>query len=388
MQRHHELELLDELAELDRQRSAFLDDQIGTSPVSRYTDSGLFQREREQIFRRQPAMVAHSSELAEANSFLRRSIAGLPLLLTRDEAGEVRAFINVCRHRGNRLVAAESGCKQRFSCPYHAWTWDNRGELQVIPHEDQGFPNIDKSRYALRQLACEERYGFIWVQPDGNDLEDLDTFLAGLGADLDWIGLADLRVQHVEEQERHTNWKILVEGGIEAYHFRVAHRKTIGPYFCDNLSTWRAFGPHLRSVLARKTVGSLEESPRNSQQLREHAQLLYTLFPASQLLVQSDHVVWIQSEVLGVDRLRIAIRTLVPGDRLSGEADREHWQKNHDITVSTLNEDFDLAEAIQEGLDSGANEELTFGRFEGALAHFNSTVDSYLAKDGRRESGL
>ena len=89
------------------------------------------------------------------------------------------------------------------------------------------------------------------------------------------------------------NWKILVEGGIEAYHFKVAHAKTIGPHFMDNLSSYRSFGPNLRSVLPRSTLTHLVEQPRQTWNLREHANLIYYFFPTSQLLVQQDHLVWI-----------------------------------------------------------------------------------------------
>ena len=93
------------------------------------------------------------------------------------------------------------------------------------------------------------------------------------------LGAGDYQVLHAEEQLRAVNWKILVEGGIEAYHFRVAHRNTIAPYFFDNLSTYRCFGPHMRSILAEKTLTDLAEQPVDSWRLRDHAQVLYSIFP-------------------------------------------------------------------------------------------------------------
>lgn len=99
--------------------------------------------------------------------------------------------------------------------------------------------------------------------------------------------------------------------------------------------------------------------------------------------MQSDHVAWIHTVPLAANSTRIRISTLVPADRVETDADLEHWAKNHAITVRTLNEDFDIGEGIQAGLESGANTHLTFGRFEGALEVFNRTVEDYLRGDHR-----
>ena len=125
-------------------------------------------------------------------------------------------------------------------------------------------------------------------------------------------------------------------------------------------------------------MGELPSLNQNEWRLRDHAQLLYTLFPASALLVQSDHISWIHFEPLAVDATRIRLCTLVPGNRTELAEDLEHWKKNHKITVDTLTEDFEIGESIQSGLASGANQQLTFGRFEGALAQFNSIVGEHL----------
>ena len=378
MQRATEIELMEELLSLHARKSAHLVDAVTHSPVSDYSDPGRFGQERDKILRTVPQPTVHSSELPQAGSFLRRDFAGLPVLFTRDADGAAHAFLNVCRHRGTRLVGDERGCKQRFSCPYHAWTWNNRGELVGVPHEQQGFPDLERGEMGLRRLGCSERHGWIWVWACGEQAPDVDGYLAGLAGDLDWFGSSHLQVLHTEEQVRAVNWKTLVEGGIEAYHFRVAHRQTIAPYFHDNLSTYMSFGPHLRSILAKRSLSELAEQPVEHWQLREHAQVLYSIFPTSQFLVQADHVAWVQLEPLTASSTRIRLSTLAPNDRVECERDLAHWEKNHAITLVTLAEDFDIGESIQAGLESGANEHLTFGRFEGALAEFNRSVESRL----------
>lgn len=378
MDRTTEIALARELAALHAAESAYVDDEVAQSPVDRYVDPDRFALEQRRIFRRVPQPAVHASELPGSGAFVRREVAGLPVLFTRDADGTAHAFLNVCRHRGTRLVDDMQGCRQRFTCPYHAWTFDNRGDLVAVPHEALGFPELPREALGLRRLGCAERHGWIWVWACSEDAPDVDASLAGLAADFAWVDAGQLTVLHTHERACRANWKILVEGGLEAYHFRVAHRDTIGPYFHDNLSSYACFGPHLRSVLAKRTLTDLTGEPDDAWRLRDHAQLLYTVFPTNSFLVQSDHLAWIQLEPLDAATTRVRLSTVVPADRVSSDDDLAHWAKNHDITVRTLTEDFEIGERIQSGLASGANERLTFGRFEGALEKFNASVERRL----------
>ncbi|MEM9107234.1 MAG: SRPBCC family protein, partial [Pseudomonadota bacterium] len=196
---------------------------------------------------------------------------------------------------------------------------------------------------------------------------------------LEWLDLGAYDVHAADDKVWNCNWKVVVEGGLEAYHFRVAHRHTIGALFHDNLSTYRMLGKHIRSILARVTVDELVEVPRKEWKLRDHANVLYSLFPNSAWLVQSDHCVMIQFSPIAVDKTRIRCVTLRPKqDEPLNEKQQKYWDKNHALTIKTLDEDFDLGEKIQAGLALGVNDNLTFGRFEGALGKFNEVVDEAL----------
>ena len=375
MDRATELQLIDELLALKADGSPFLDAAVARNHVSHYTDAARFDAEREKLFARQPLIAAHSSELAEAGDFLRRELAGRSVLVTRDKTGKVNAFLNVCRHRGTRLVDEAAGCKHRFSCPYHGWTYANTGELIAAPHFDSGFTGLDKSELGLKAVGCIERFGFIWVNLAG-DIEAMDRQLdaqcAGLAPELEALGAADMAIAHEDTHIYAANWKILVEGGIEAYHFKVAHKSTIGPHFEDNMSSYQMFGAHIRSILMRNSMARLTPETRADWRLRDHAQVLYTLFPTTSLLVQADHIAWIQSEPLAADKTQLRLATLVPKAALGKT---EHWQRNHMITKTTLDEDFAIGESIQSSLASGANDAMLFGRFEGALDAFNQAVN-------------
>ena len=376
-----QVELLDELLGLRKQRSAYLDETVTYSDASRYLGADQFELERERIFMKRPLLLAHSSELPEEGSFLRRECFGIPILLTRDRDGGINAFYNVCRHRGARLVAADEGCRHRFTCPYHAWTWDNTGRLIAAPHKEQGFPDLDFDSYGLKRITCVEKSGWIWcILDETASQETIEQHLAPLQSDLDWLQLDAYEVHEVSDKVWGCNWKILVEGGLEAYHFRVAHAKTIGSLFHDNLSTYQTLGEHVRSILARVSVDDLVEMPRKDWRIREHANVLYSLFPNSAWLVQFDHVVMIQFFPVSFDKTQIRCVTLRPKQQEElSEKQRAYWDKNHSLTVTTLEEDFELGEQIQAGMALGVNEQLTFGRFEGALHKFNQTVDAALA---------
>lgn len=375
MERQTEYELIDELLALKQAGMPFLDATQEQNPVAHYFDEDRFAAETDALFRALPMIAAHASELPKAGSFLCREIGGRSVLLTRDADRQIHAFLNVCRHRGTRLVDAEAGCAKRFSCPYHAWTYGSNGALLAAPHFETGFPDSDKAKLGLTRLPVLEKFGFVWVIAAPDSKANIADYFAGLGAELDALAIDDMVIAEQTNERRKANWKILIEGGIEAYHFKIAHRSTIGPYFEDNLSTYRCFGPHMCSVLARNTVAGLADAPRDTWRLRDHANLLYTLFPTSTFLVQQDHIVWVSQMPVSAGETDIRLATLVPQARRD---EKQYWARNHAITTTTLDEDFAIGESIQSTLASGANEQMTFGRYEGALARFNATIADYI----------
>ena len=374
MDRALELNLIEELLGLREAKTHFLDQAIEFNSVDHYQSEIIFNEERESIFARLPAVAAHVCEIPNPGDFVKREAAGRSIIVTRDAEGKARAFLNVCRHRGTLLVSEESGCKHRFTCPYHAWTYANSGELVSAPHLESGFPDLDKAQYSLKALQCDERFGFIWVVANPEVTVDFEQYFAPIADEAEALDLADMAIAREEKKIHKSNWKILVEGGLESYHFKVANRKTIGPYFEDNLSSYQMLGDHMRSVLMRSSMHTLKELPPSQWRLRDHANIIYTFFPTTQLLVQQDHIVWINSRPVSATETELRLVTLAPTSRLEDET---YWEKNHRITSNTLNEDFVIGESIQAGLATGANEQMTFGRFEGALPEFNRVVKRY-----------
>ena len=358
------------------------------SHCSRYLSPERYNRELATLFAALPSPVLHHSQLPEPNSYRTVDTALGGLVLTRDEHGKVHAFHNTCQHRGSTLVTDGGGCKARLTCPYHAWSYATDGRLVGVPDKDQCFPDLTMSSLGLREIPSVEKYGFVWLCPDSGPAgaeESLDRHLGKMREDLAWLSLDTLQVFR---QTRHTwrgNWKIFAEGGLETYHFSIAHRDTIASHFLHNTAIVDQLDDHFRVVMPNSRLAPMLERPREDWQLKDCTHTLFTLMPADSLLMQRDHVDWINMRPVAVDQTEITITSLVPEDPSTLSPERnEFWQRNIDITEAVLTEDWVLGEGIQRSLAAGAIENIQYGSNEWALAAFNEAVDKMTACTGRR----
>jgi choline monooxygenase len=198
---------------------AALDDL--TLPFAWYSDEEVLRRERARIFARTWQYGGRADQVAEPGSFLATDAGGIPILVVRDRQGELRAFLNVCRHRGAVLT---DGCGNRetIQCHYHAWTYDLDGSLRAAPRSDRE-PGFDKGDWSLLPASAGTWGPFLFVNPDP-DAEPLADHLGELpellGRDIDVDGL----VFHSRvEFGANANWKVVVENFLECYHCPTAH---------------------------------------------------------------------------------------------------------------------------------------------------------------------
>ena len=200
--------------------------------VRQYSDTAWFEYEQKHIFNDVPQVVGFSSMLKKAGDHFTFDYVGKPLLIVRGKDNIIRCFLNVCRHRGVRLSNAEGVSKAlTFSCQYHHWSYDLKGNLIFVPAEE-GFPGLDKSCKSLKEIAVEEAHGFIWVNPKLGGRIDLNNFLGNIADDLDNFGLGG---GHFFKQSTHickANWKLLIEAFQDGYHVTRLHKKTVGEFFC------------------------------------------------------------------------------------------------------------------------------------------------------------
>jgi len=372
-----ELSLLDECLELAQANKPFMAESDVRVDVREYLDEARYGRELEHVFRELPNLVAVSSEVATPGAFITRTIAGVPILVVRGEDGVLRGFLNVCRHRGATVVLEAAGVKKRFSCPYHAWTYGTDGALVGVPHRE-GFPTLVEAESGLCPLPCFESGGFVWVVPNASEGYDFESFLPDtLRSELADLGGAGLEVFAADTRVYDASWKIILDGGLESYHFKVAHAKTIGDKFLGNAAVWRLLGDHVRSVLPRTSLRKLPDRPRREWDIRRCTNVLYSVLPNASILVQSDHLVLIRAQPLAIDRSEVVLSTLVPAGAAETEEAKGYFRANHELTARALDEDFRLAEQIQRGLATGANETFRFARYEAALVAVHEILARY-----------
>ncbi len=197
-----------------------------TLPFSWYADEEMLRRERSAIFARSWQYAGRTEPVAEPGSFVTTDAAGIPILITRDKAGELRAFLNVCRHRG-AVLADGCGTRSTIRCHYHAWTYDLDGALRAAPRAERE-TGFDRSELSLQPASVGTWGPFLFVNPDAEapplaeHLGELPTIL-GRGIDLDGL-VFHSRV----EFGANANWKVVAENFLECYHCATAH-----PQFSD-----------------------------------------------------------------------------------------------------------------------------------------------------------
>ena len=349
--------------------------------VSDYTSPDQAGREREVLFRDEPLLIGLSCELPNPGDYVTDDFSGVPILAVRDEVGQVNAFINVCRHRGARVASGCGSGKTSFSCPYHAWTYDRRGRLRSIPFE-QGFKDVDKAQNGLTPLPVVEKYGMIWVMPTPGGSIDIDSHLAGMADDLAAFGLACYSHYETRVLRARLNWKLVIDTFLETYHLSTLHKNTIAPILHSNLGTFDGMARNLRMIGARKTIDALRQRPESEWDLIRHSALVYVLFPNTVFIMQGDHLeTWRVYPGDSVDESKMHVSLYTPEPAVTDKA-RKYWTKNMDLLMATVQqEDFPLAENIQRDFHSGAQDFVTFGANEPALAHFHRSIKKTLGID-------
>ncbi|MBD0328545.1 MAG: aromatic ring-hydroxylating dioxygenase subunit alpha [Thermoleophilia bacterium] len=189
-------------------------------PWSWYTDPEVERLEREHVFRRAWQYVGRAEAVADPGSYLATDAGGVPVVITRDEEGALRAFVNVCRHRGSVLVADGAGRRETLQCRYHAWTYRLDGTLRSAPRAEE----LETAGLTLVPATAALWGPLLFVNPAADappladTLGDVPQRLADAGVDL-----ARLRFHGRVEYELAANWKVACENYLECYHCPTAH---------------------------------------------------------------------------------------------------------------------------------------------------------------------
>jgi choline monooxygenase len=338
-----------------------------TLPATWYTDPAIFQQEQERIFRKSWQYAGHVSRLPEPGDYLTLDIADIPIVVLRDQDGELRAHVNVCRHRGHQVVTG-CGNKKALQCPYHAWTYRLDGSLVAAPRSDRE-PNFDKAEYSLFPVQLDTWGPLIFVNPDpqagplSEALGDLPRQVAEAGVDF-----AALTLHERYGYEIKSNWKVFVENSIECYHCPVAH-----PGFSDYID----IDPDVYRLSAYPTfishIGWLRTSTVDADPPDFY---FYYQFPSLMLAASPEKLLVSSFVPISPDRT-VEVSEIYYTARKSAE----DIAAASELSRKTIEEDLGLVESVQRGLRSGV---LSHGRFllnsEHLLQHFDKMVYAALAE--------
>jgi phenylpropionate dioxygenase-like ring-hydroxylating dioxygenase large terminal subunit len=351
------------------------------NPASAYTCAELASREWETFFRGHPQLLGLSGDLPAPGSFLTTSDFGIPILATRGRDGHFRAFLNVCRHRGVVLETERSGKRNHFSCPFHAWTYANTGELVSLPKPSH-FGDIDKSCHGLIPLPAEERYGLLFVHPQPGAELDAEALLGGLAPEFESWGWSDLINIGHDSYDMPLNWKLTMDTFGETYHFTSLHKNTLAQNFYGNVQCYDTYDRNHRMILCLKAIDELRDRPEESWHINEGSFPVYYLFPNVQLNISSFGMILVRAYPDPQNTGRSISRISFYSRALPLETNREEILGISKIFAEIIrDEDYAAAARSQLGAASGLQEHVIFGRNEPALHHYHNTYRAALGME-------
>ena len=213
-------------------------------PVAAYTSQDWYDREQERIFSRTWAFAGLIGDVSEPGQYISVQAGLNNIFIVMGQDGQLRAFHNICRHRGTQLLRAVGNTKKVITCPYHDWTYDLEGCLLSVPDRRNQFPDLDMASLGLKKASVASWRGMLWVHPDEN-ADSVEDWFGGVEPYLGPHSVEQL-VEYKSGRAEYTvaaNWKIVVENYIDGYHLAHLHSGTLSMY--DHRRIESGFvGPH------------------------------------------------------------------------------------------------------------------------------------------------
>ncbi len=307
-----------------------------------YTDPAVLAAERARLFARSWALVATSEELAQLGSYVTASVGGVPLAVVRDREGVLRAFHNVCRHRGMALLEGSGTVGRYMTCGYHQWTYSLDGSLFRVPQGDDQFPGLDLCALGLHEGQVDEWHGMVFANPSPK-APGLSAHMAGLDNRLEPFLSGPLQQVALVEYEAACNWKLLVENHIDVYHLWYLHARSLAAYN-HRLFQWESLGDNWWSL------EPLKEPPAHTtgfdwlpDNMRHHIGA-FLVFPNLMLVTTDSYFASYDASPLAPDRTKLTLRVRAHAGADAGEL-------VHSIR-SFMAEDVHACERMQEGAGS------------------------------------
>jgi phenylpropionate dioxygenase-like ring-hydroxylating dioxygenase large terminal subunit len=352
-------------------------------PATAYTCPARFAREQQKLFREMPLVAGLSGDIPNPGDVMLFEAAGPSILVGRAKDGQVRAFRNMCTHRGAKLLLGEEATcarKLRLTCPFYAWTFDLDGKLIAQPGK-AGFEGHPEGRRDLLPVSAGEWNGLIFVQPEGK--MDLEAHLADFAPVLAMLELDKAEPVKRGHMDCAANWKYALDTYGEGYHFASLHPGNIGITHLSDVAVFDAYGRHHRIGFPMKAMADLASLPSEQWPASDYGGVHF-LFPNTVIFVGSVEPgkTFIQLFRLfphDVGRMRCQFAVYAPGG-VRNAAHRLETEMGFDLTKQVVEtEDYRQAEQSYANLlTAPAGFHLILGSNEIALQRFQRTVANLL----------
>ncbi|MBF8170058.1 aromatic ring-hydroxylating dioxygenase subunit alpha [Streptomyces olivaceus] len=336
---------------------------IATLPGRYYTDPEVFRQEQRHVFEAMWFCAVRAADLERPGAFRTVQVGRENVLVARTRTGGLRAFLNVCRHRGARLCLEESGeVRRTLQCPYHAWTYDLDGRLVAAPNLTK-MPDVDRSEYGLVEVALREWLGYAWVclaeEPPSFEETVCGAVVERLGdpAAVEAYGTESLALGRRVRYEVRANWKLIVENFMECYHCATIHPELtdVLPEFADGYAAQyyvghgAEFGDEVRgfTVDGSQGFGRLPEVPDG----RDRRYYAVTVRPTVFVNLVPDHVILHRMFPLAEDRTVVECDWLYAPEVVASGAD---LSKSVELFHRVNTQDFAACERTQPAMASRA----------------------------------
>ncbi|MFD7293544.1 aromatic ring-hydroxylating dioxygenase subunit alpha [Streptomyces sp. NPDC059897] len=339
---------------------------ISTLPGDYYTDPQIFTREQEHIFESMWFCVSRAADLTKPGSFRTYQVGRESVLVSRSRDGSVRAFLNICRHRGAKLCTEESGeVKRNFQCPYHAWTYGLDGKLVAAPNLTS-MPDIDRTEYGLVNVHVREWLGYVWVclaeQPPSFEDEVIGAVSERLGgADaIENYAIEDLDLGRRITYDVQANWKLIIENFMECYHCATIHPELteVLPEFKDGLAAqyFVGHGAEFAEEAQGFTVDGSEGLDRIPSVAEDQDRRYYAITVRPQVFINlvPDHVILHRMYPISHDRTIVECDWLYLPHVVESGRDGKDMERSVELFHRVNQQDFDACERTQPTMSSRA----------------------------------
>lgn len=348
-----------------------------TLPAWCYTSQEFYDAEVERIFMKVWNFIGRADHIPNPGDYFTLECVGVPIVVVRDPAGDLRAFSNTCRHRGTQVVSGEGNC-WAFKCPYHSWTYSLKGEL-LSAAEMHLTTNFDPSQYGLIPIRLDVWDGFLFISLDPESIS-LWEYLGDLPDRLASYNFSEMVCVRRKEFSLACNWKVYVENAMESYHVQTVHRKTLQKQRREILPPETAHGQYV--ILYTKHEGSralLEGDigfPRIATLTENAAEGTYypLIFPSTMFGCTIDCMWYLELHPQGPCRTTLIVGSCFPRAVVERSDFNEVVPRYYKRWDTSIPEDNRISELQQRGLGSPLCAPGRFSYLE-SLVH---TIDNWV----------